>query len=518
MLSCDHNDTCSSDYDEAMKLFSQARSAYASGMPDSALNSFVRVGVMLATSDSVSHRNLSAEAYNTAGVIYFLQGNYPESVNSFLTAEQIGNDSIKARVYNNIASIFHYFNDNERAIEYLDMAAEGGLRTGEWDVLRSSTLNILNYCFEVDDKGKAVSAMERLLGARLPDDNWSRYVVRTGLGMRAAVGDSIPEAIGYFNEAIALADSLKNSDRYRMISYNHLARTLMLAGKYEQAIECLDTVSVLCGGSKQADTYMALCELKADCYWATGQPVREYEERLKYVELKDSQFSAKEFGKILELQSAQKINRVENNLAAEKELRLSRERLAWILGLVVLVLSAAGVWIWMQNKRLREAMEVLYRKTHDHDSGETEFDGQISSENKDCEEESVEDSSNQPIADEQAEKIFRMIEKVMNEKRPFLHPSFSVRDLADLVGSNTKYVSYAINRCLGKSFPSMVNGYRVGEACRRLREEAGERTYTIESIATECGFKSRTNFSTIFKKSTGLSPREYLQMARSGRK
>lgn len=93
-----------------------------------------------------------------------------------------------------------------------------------------------------------------------------------------------------------------------------------------------------------------------------------------------------------------------------------------------------------------------------------------------------------------------------------------MRDLADLVGSNTKYVSYAINRCLGKSFPSMVNGYRVGEACRRLREEAGERTYTIESIAAECGFKSRTNFSTIFKKSTGLSPREYLQMARSGRK
>ena len=211
-------------------MFSQARNAYASGMPDSALNMFTRVGAMLSTSDSVTHRNLSAEAYNTAGVIYFIQGNYAESVNSFLTSEQIGNDSIKARVYNNIASIFHYFNDNERALEYLNMAAEGSVRTKEWDVLRSSTLNIINYCFEVDEREMAVAAMERLLSVRLPDDNWSRYVVKTGLGMRAAVGDSIAKAIDYFNETISLADSLKEKDRYRMMSYNHLARTLMLDG------------------------------------------------------------------------------------------------------------------------------------------------------------------------------------------------------------------------------------------------------------------------------------------------
>jgi len=486
-------------------------------MPDSALNMFTRVGAMLSTSDSVTHRNLSAEAYNTAGVIYFLQGNYPESVNSFLTSEQIGNDSIKARVYNNIASIFHYFNDNERALEYLNMAAEGGLRTKEWDVLRSSTLNIINYCFEVDERGKAVAAMERLLSVRLPDDNWSRYVVKTGLGMRAAVSDSISEAMNYFKEAIAIADSLKENDRYRMMSYNHLARTLMLAGKYKQAIECLDTVAALCGGPEQADTYMALCELKAECFKATGQPDREYEERLKYVELKDSQFSAKEFGKILELQSARKINRVENNLAEEKELRLSRERLAWLLGLIALVLLAAGLWIWMQNKRLRETMEALYRKSYYRHSNETEIDCEITDGDKNTEEEAMDDSTNPPVSDAQAEIIYARIKEVMEEKRPFLKPSFSIRELADLVDSNTKYVSYAINHCHGKSFPSMINNYRVEEACRRLREEAGERTYTIESIANECGFKSRTNFSTIFKKSTGLSPREYLQMARSDR-
>lgn len=511
--SCRHNDTTDSDYVEAQKMFSQARNAYASGMPDSALNMFTRVGAMLSTSDSVTHRNLSAEAYNTAGVIYFIQGNYPESVNSFLTSEQIGNDSIKARVYNNIASIFHYFNDNERALEYLNMAAEGSVRTNEWDVLRSSTLNIINYCFEVDEREMAVAAMERLLSVRLPDDNWSRYVVKTGLGMRAAVGDSIAKAIDYFNETISLADSLKENDRYRMMSYNHLARTLMLDGKYEQAIECLDTVEVLCGGPKHADTYMALCELKAECFRATGQSDREYEERLKYVELKDSQFSAKEFGKILELQSARKINRVENNLAEEKELRLSRERLAWILGLTALVLLTAGLWIWMQNKRLREAMEALYKKSYYKQTNNPEIDCQITDMD-----ELRDDSTNAPVSEAQADLIFTKIKEVMQEKRPFLKPSFSIRELADLVGSNTKYVSYAINHCLGKSFPSMVNNYRVEEACRRLREEAGDRTYTIESIAAECGFKSRTNFSTIFKKSTGLSPREYLQMARSDRK
>ncbi len=113
------------DGEEARAMFKQAQLSYAAGQPDSALFYFNNVGAKFATSDNRSLRNLAGEAYNTCGVIQFLQGDYPESVNSFLTAEQVGDDTIKARVYNNIASIFHYFNDNEKAMEYLERAAQG---------------------------------------------------------------------------------------------------------------------------------------------------------------------------------------------------------------------------------------------------------------------------------------------------------------------------------------------------------------------------------------------------------
>ena len=42
-------------------------------------------------------------------------------------------------------------------------------------------------------------------------------------------------------------------------------------------------------------------------------------------------------------------------------------------------------------------------------------------------------------------------------------------------------------------------------------------SYTIEAIAEEVGFKSRTSFANLFKKSTGLTPTDYWKMARSER-
>ncbi len=60
----------------------------------------------------------------------------------------------------------------------------------------------------------------------------------------------------------------------------------------------------------------------------------------------------------------------------------------------------------------------------------------------------------------------------------------------------------------------MLLDYRLSEACRRLSDSNAYSNQTMESIALGLGFKSRTYFSNVFKKHTGLTPAVYMKIAR----
>ena len=68
-----------------------------------------------------------------------------------------------------------------------------------------------------------------------------------------------------------------------------------------------------------------------------------------------------------------------------------------------------------------------------------------------------------------------------------------------------------INQEYGSNFNSLLNEYRIKEACRRL---GGNANMTIEGIAESVGFKSRTSFGALFKSITGLSPSAYQKISR----
>lgn len=60
-----------------------------------------------------------------------------------------------------------------------------------------------------------------------------------------------------------------------------------------------------------------------------------------------------------------------------------------------------------------------------------------------------------------------------------------------------------------KHFIEYLNEVRISKACKYLLES----NLNISEIAFNCGYKTLSNFNKIFKKSTGLSPKEYRQKA-----
>lgn len=78
--------------------------------------------------------------------------------------------------------------------------------------------------------------------------------------------------------------------------------------------------------------------------------------------------------------------------------------------------------------------------------------------------------------------------------------------LAEKVGINEHALSRIINHYFGKSFNELVNGYRIEEAKRRLRDESATQ---VTVIGFEVGFNSIASFNRVFKEKVGVSPTEW---------
>ena len=108
--------------------------------------------------------------------------------------------------------------------------------------------------------------------------------------------------------------------------------------------------------------------------------------------------------------------------------------------------------------------------------------------------------------------LMEKITAVMESSPEVYNEDFSRQRLAELVGSNYKAVSRAINTCKQCNFNMLLNEYRIKESCRRLMDTGTYGNYTIEGIANSVGYKSRSNFATIFKEIVGLTPSAFQKM------
>lgn len=96
----------------------------------------------------------------------------------------------------------------------------------------------------------------------------------------------------------------------------------------------------------------------------------------------------------------------------------------------------------------------------------------------------------------------------MENNKPYLEGDLVLPQLAKQLGISANYLSQIINEQLDINFYDFVNGYRVEEA-RRLIRDAGQSKSNILAIALDSGFNSKSAFYTAFKKITSMTPTEY---------
>lgn len=108
----------------------------------------------------------------------------------------------------------------------------------------------------------------------------------------------------------------------------------------------------------------------------------------------------------------------------------------------------------------------------------------------------------------EVEACSRRLVGLLEEEKVYKNPALTIEELAEHMDIPYYRLSELINTAFGQGFNEFINGYRVEEA-KQLLSDASFGHLTIEALAKEAGFHSRSSFYKAFKKRTGTTPTSF---------
>ena len=293
--------------------------------------------------------------------------------------------------------------------------------------------------------------------------------------------------------------------RYTAEGIFNMARLQKQLGRYDAATENLEKVDDLAirYGMKDVSTatyeeIWKLMRLKGD---------RQAAERYysKYLMAKEELLNYQQVSSLKELSFMESMRKQNEKIASERTQKTIVQTAAGVLLLIVTIISGCTVILSRKNKRLRESNEALYNKVQEMISTTDTLPG-------DDKALKYKDSR---LDEDKKQAIYQKACEVMDNSTEILQMDFSIRRLAELVGTNYRNMSQVINENAHCNFNNFLNQYRIRHACKMMNDTRKYGNYTIEGYSTSVGFKSRNSFVTSFKRITGLTPSEYLRINRS---
>lgn len=106
------------------------------------------------------------------------------------------------------------------------------------------------------------------------------------------------------------------------------------------------------------------------------------------------------------------------------------------------------------------------------------------------------------------QNVLNKINFLITEDKIYKNPELTLSELAQKVDAPAYLVSKVISTTMKTNFFTLINNFRIEEVKKELIIRNGK---GIMEIAYESGFNSKSTFYEVFKKSTGLSPSEFIK-------
>lgn len=397
------------------------------------------------------------------------------------------------------------------------------------DIIASNLFELAN---QIDSLGNLTGEIETYRGLKPEKETPKRiYNLRMLDGMLKFREGQPDAAASIFRSLAASAPADGNMLRYKLMAHLNLGRVLKAEGKFGPAVSQLKEAVAIAERDSIKDMQIAFYDVIAACLRAQGDPVGALEYDNRALRLKNELVNFSDLTRVNSRQTARKIDRLQQHV---KDMETRRRQHLFIIAVAVafmIVLLVFALILFNRNRRLGESNSKLYGRTVDmlrqsqqEGDARREFERQIEELNrrlseaeKPVEAEDAVKYRRSSLDDSQKIALMNTIMSVMENTSEYLNPDFSVERLAELAGSRQKHVSQVINEKRGCNFNTFVNEFRVGEACRRISDAGAYGHLTLDAISQEVGFRSRSTFVNAFKQITGLTPSNYLKIARKGK-
>jgi len=126
----------------------------------------------------------------------------------------------------------------------------------------------------------------------------------------------------------------------------------------------------------------------------------------------------------------------------------------------------------------------------------------------------LEERNTADVSEEIIAQIVDGLQK-LEEQEYYLKQECNTYNVAKKIKTNTSYLSKVINAEYQKNFNTYINDLRINYSIIRLKKDTKFRSFSIQSIAEELGYKSADSFTKYFKRHTGLNPSFYIKQLNS---
>lgn len=526
---------------EALDMVDLADSALKAGDNAKALSLYMAVSGYDGRDDQASV-NARIRACLGAGNILAQKANYAGALEYFIKglklSESIKGHPLAPTFYKNIGNVYTLVDDYEQGLNYYKLGLEECKTTPDLEQERKLLVNAAVICTYLDRPEESRRYVERSRKVPLPRDAEAEFMERQVEGMLLERAGQFREALALFRELGDYAVRENVEPRFVCSVWSHMYYIFDQLEEPDSVRKYMDRCEREVYANGMINQFPDMLRSISEFYRLHGDSRKAQEYKLRYIDVRDSIGTERDFNAVKNIQFQYEAAKVAGQIddlhrqKDEREATIKRQAavIGWVAG-GALLLGIFLFVIYRQKRRLEESYRSLYDIHRSAAQAQTTLEERLKEASQviiakqreidrlgkekpeEAKEEDAEKYSTSNLNDEKMTGLVEKIEEAMDVREVYRDPEFSLDQLAELVGSNTKYVSQTINEAFGKNFSSYVNDYRVRKACRLLVEEGNSRL-TVKAIGESAGFKSQSSFTSVFRKSTGLTPSIYQKMAR----
>ena len=267
---------------------------------------------------------------------------------------------------------------------------------------------------------------------------------------------------------------------------------LTMTGRYDEALSLFDEADSMIHVSSEPITDIYVKTFLVHKYDALQKAGRDKEALALSDYMRQLTDSLRQQERQTDVEQLQEIKRQENEITSKRQ-SLVVHRIILASTFLVCLLIAYLLWhSYKYNKVLTEKNRKLYEEIEQH------------RQEQQYEMEQLQAAPEEQLTSEQ--QLYRRLCTLMDEQKPYTDAELNRNMLAQLLGTNEKYVEQAIRQCSkGETVGDFINRYRLEHVTRLLKSSNDP----IAIIGELSGIPSRVTLARLFRNAYGMTPTEY---------